>query len=237
MRWFDQPQAKRMRFQRRHTLLTLFTVFGLGLALYAYANPGVAACGISNSNQVHSAIQNQLLAESRARIQHTFGALESKPMVVFFDDPNAFWPFKPNEYGSTNFLGNRVCVIVGAKGQNIDVIAHELMHAEIAHRVGYWRRLTELPVWFDEGLAMQVDHRSAYSLSASDSDRSKVDDVKSLQSSRDFFASSDALLTKNYALAKVAVNEWVAVVGSASVFSRLERVRAGESFESAMIKK
>jgi hypothetical protein len=223
-----------MRLPLRHTLLTLFTVFGLGLAVYAYANPGVAACVISNNHQVHSAIQVQLLSESRARIQSIFGALESKPIVVFFDDPNTFWPFKPNEYGSSNFLGSRVCVIVGAKGQNIDVTAHELMHAEIADRVGYWRRFTQLPVWFDEGLAMQVDYRPAYTLSPSESEPTKVDFVKSLQSSRDFFTLSDASLTKNYASAKVVVNQWVADVGSAAVFSRLERIRAGESFESML---
>ena len=197
-------------------------------------NPGIAACIMSKNNQVHSAVQDQLHADSRARIQQTFGTLQSKPLVVFINEPDTFWPFKPNEYGSTNFIGSRVCVIVGSKGQNIDVIAHELMHAEIANRVGYWRRFTQLPVWFDEGLAMQVDYRAAYTLPVSDSKPTKVDYVKALRSSSEFFAPSDALLTKNYASAKVVVNEWVAVVGSAAVFNRLERVRAGESFESML---
>ena len=145
-------------------------------------NPGIAACIMSKNNQAHSAVQDQLHADSRARIQQTFGTLQSKPLVVFFNEPDTFWPFKPNEYGSINFIGSRVCVIVGSKGQNIDVIAHELMHAEIADRVGYWRRFTQLPVWFDEGLAMQVDYRAAYTLPVSDSKPTKVDYVKVLRS-------------------------------------------------------
>jgi hypothetical protein len=217
------------------TLLSFLTVSVFGLAAYAYSNPGVAACVVSDGKQVPSAMQAQLLFDARARIQSTFGALESKPIVVFFDDPNIFWPFKPNEYGSTNFLGSRVCVIVGAKGQNIDVTAHELMHAEIAHRVGYWLRWTQLPVWFDEGLAMQVDYRPDYNLPESES--SKADDVKSLRSASEFFTTNDAMLTKNYASAKVVVKKWVADIGSANVYSQLDRVGAGESFESMINRK
>ena len=220
------------KLRRTFTLLAFLTVSVFGLAAYAYSNPGVAACVVNDGKQVPSAMQAQLLSDARARIQTTFGALESKPIVVFFDDPNTFWPFKPNEYGSTNFLGSRVCVIVGAKGQNIDVTAHELMHAEIAHRVGYWRRFTQLPVWFDEGLAMQVDDRPIYTLSLSESESTTVDYVKSQQTSREFFLSSDELLTKNYASAKVVVNKWIKDLGNSAVFSRLELIRAGESFES-----
>jgi hypothetical protein len=223
------------KLRRTFTLLAFLTVSVFGLAAYAYSNPGVAACVVSDGKQVPSAMQAQLLSDARARIQSTFGALESKPIVVFFDDPNTFWPFKPNEYGSTNFLGSRVCVIVGAKGQNIDVTAHELMHAEIAHRVGYWLRWTQLPVWFDEGLAMQVDYRPDYNLPESES--SKADDVKSLRSANEFFTTNDAMLTKNYASSKVVVKKWVADIGSANVYSQLDRVRAGESFESMMNRK
>jgi putative transposon-encoded protein len=221
-----------MQLQFRRTFLAFLTISGLGLAAYAYSNPGVAACVVSDGQQVPSTMQAQLLSDSKARIQQSFGSLQSKPMVVFFNEPNTFWPLKPNEYGSTNFIGSRVCVIVGPKGQNIDVLAHELMHAEIAARVGYWRRFTQLPVWFDEGLAMQVDYRPNYTLSLSESESTKVDYVKSLQSSREFFAPSDELLTKNYASAKVVVNKWVTDLGNSAVFSRLELIRAGESFES-----
>lgn len=210
--------------------MVFVAVLGSATAAYAYLNPGIAACIVNKNNQVRSAIHDQLVADSRARIQQTFGSIQSNPLVVFFDEPDTFWLFRPNEYGSTNFIGSKVCVIVGSKGQNIDVLSHELMHAEIANRVGYWRRWTQLPVWFDEGLAMQVDYRPAYDLPASES--SKADDVKSLRSASDFFAANDAMLTKNYASAKAVVKKWVADVGSSNVYSQLERVRAGESFEN-----
>ena len=222
-------------FKFHRALLVFVAVLSSATAGYAYLNPGIAACIVSKKNQVRSAIHDQLVTDSRARIQQTFGSLQSNPLVVFFDEPDTFWPFRPNEYGSTNFIGSKVCVIIGSKGQNIDVLSHELMHAEIAERVGHWRRFTELPVWFDEGLAMQVDYRIAYDLPASES--SKADDVKSLRTAGDFFTANDATLTKNYASAKTVVKKWVSDVGSSNVYRQLERVRAGESFDSVIISK
>lgn len=221
-----------MRFQRRPFFASIFTVIALGLALYAYANPGVAACVITDSDQKYPAIFEQLLSESRIRIQNTFGTPQSKPIVVFFNDPNTFWPLKLNEYGSTQFIGSKVCVMVGPKGQNPDVVAHELMHAEIANRVGYWHRFTQLPIWFDEGLAMQVDFRPRYDFHNGAGGKST--NVKTLWSAREFFVPDGDLLTKNYASAKAEVALWVAAVGNKSVYSQLERIRNGETFDAVI---
>lgn len=218
-----------MRFERRTFLATALVVIGLGLAVYAYANPGVAVCAIAGGEQKYSAAFDQLISESRVRIKNTFGAPGAKPIVVFFNDANAFWPLRLNEYGSTQFIGSKVCVLIGPKGQNIDVVAHELMHAEIAAQVGYWNRLTRLPVWFDEGLAMQVDFRPQYVLRDGAGVSTRY--VKKLRSISEFFVPGNIFLTKNYASAKAEVALWVAAVGNKSVYSQLERVRVGEPFD------
>ena len=234
-----------MRFRR----LVIASVIGLSSAAYAFANPGVAVCAAINtlplnrltgstlvyarlSDRSHSATVDHLLSEARIRIQNTFGTPQSIPIVVFFNGESAFWPFKLNEYGSTHFLGPRTCIMVGPKGQNPDVIAHELMHAEIANRVGFWGRFTRLPAWFDEGLAMQVDFRSQYVLRNGANSETKF--VKTLWSARDFFVPDDELLTKNYASAKAEVALWVADVGKQSVYSELERIRRGEAFNAVI---
>lgn len=219
-----------MRFERRTFLAFSVVVVGLGLAVYVYANPGVAVCAFVDGEQKYPATVDQLLSESRIRIKNTFGVPGAKPIVVFFNDKNAFLPLKLNEYGSTQFIGSRVCVMIGPKGKNIDVVAHELMHAEIAAQVGYWNRLTQLPVWFDEGLAMQVDFRPQYVLR--DGAGAGTRYVKTLGSVREFFVPNSDLLTMNYASAKAEVASWVAGVGHKSVYGQLERVRAGESFDA-----
>jgi hypothetical protein len=224
-----------MHLKKYFIFASTFAIFALGLALYAYANPGVVACAITDSDQKYPSIFEQLLSESRIRIQNTFGTPEATPILVFLDDSNSFWSLKLNEYGSTHFIGSKVCVMVGTKGRNIDVVAHELMHAEIVYRVGYWNRLTKLPVWFDEGLAMQVDFRPRYNLRNGTDARSA--NVKKLWSARKFFVPDADLLTNNYASAKAEVALWVADVGHKSIYSQLERLRDGETFDMVLSSK
>ena len=219
-----------MLFKRR-TLL-IITSFTIGFGLAVYANPGIAACVIASHPTVYSIFHQQLISESRSRIENMFGTPRSQPIVVFFSDPDAYWPFTLNQYGSTNFIGPKTCVIVGPKGQTPDVVAHELMHAEIADRVGFWGRLRQLPVWFDEGLAMQVDFRPQYALS--EGATAETEYVKTLSSYHTFFVSDDGLLTKHYASAKAVVALWVAEVGKISVYSELERIRTGELFQTVI---
>ena len=221
-----------MRFKKKSIFASTFAIIALGLALYSYANPGVVACAITDSDQKYPVVFEQLLSESRIRIQNSFGTPQAKPILVFLDDSNSFWSLKLNEYGSTHFIGSKVCVMVGTKGRNIDVVAHELMHTEIADRVGYWNRLTKLPIWFDEGLAMQVDFRPGYKLRNGTDARNA--NVKKLWSAREFFVPDADLLTTNYASAKAEVSLWVAAVGHKSVYSQLKRLRDGETFDMVL---
>lgn len=154
--------------------------------------------------------------------------MKSKPTVVFFNERDYFWPLTLNEYGSTSFLGYKTCVMIGPKGQNIDVTAHELMHAEIEHRVGYWRGWIELPIWFNEGLAMQVDRRERYNLPKG----TKTSYVKQLNSVSDFSVSDDKLLTDHYASAKSEVAQWISKVGTGLLYDHLNSIKEGRSFES-----
>ena len=222
-----------MQLKRRTLLASTFFTLAFGFVIYSFANPGVAACIFSDSNQVHSSVDEQLITESKTRIQNMFGAPASNPIIVFFNNSRSFWSFNLNQYGSTHFIGHKVCVMIGPKGENIDVVSHELMHAEIGYRMGDWARFTQLPVWFDEGLAVQVDLRAKYILQKSDIPQARY--VKNLTSASKFFVENDELLTKNYASAKAVVSQWTASIGNSSVYSRLERIRAGEPFDQVTL--
>ena len=200
-----------------------------GLAVYAY--PGEAVCAVTSEKGELSSAQKLLLHEAKDRIEAKFGLMQSKPVAVFFEKQDSFWPLRLNEYGSTSFLGSKTCVVIGPNGQNIDVIAHELMHAETEYRVGYWRRWLELPIWFDEGLAMQVDHRERYNLPKG----TETSYVRQLNSISDFSVSDSDLLTNNYASAKTEVALWVSKVGTDSVYDQLNRIKEGLSFDAVWL--
>ena len=228
---------------RRTLLATTFAVVLASATTFAFALPGPTACILVGAAELHKLSDGsltdstsevdqqsyiQLIRDARTRIEGTFGAIESKPILVFFSRPEGFGPFSLNAHGSVQFIGSRACVMIGPKGQSVDVIAHELMHAEIHHRVGYLKRFLQLPTWFDEGVAMQVDCRTRYSLSPQDAQN--VDYVRGLTTFSSFFNGDEQAVVRNYASAKQVAASWLSKVGTTSLYSRLERMKSGESF-------
>jgi len=206
-------------------IISTVLIVAIGLAIFSY--PASAACIVAYKNNP-SDVQIKLLEKARSRIESTFGSLQSQPTVYFFYLENSYWPLKLNQYGSTSFLGYKTCVAIGPHGQNVDVVAHELMHAEIAARTGFWTRATKVPTWFDEGLAMQVDYRDRYRLQTS----IDTEYVTRLFSGRDFFVADSKNLTQNYAAAKSEVNDWLSQQTSKSVYESLSELKHGASFDS-----
>lgn len=232
-----------MKIIRRTLLITTFAAALASVSTFAFALPGPTACLLVGIAELHSLSDGsltdsdseaeqqryiQLTRDARARIESTFGTVEAKPILVFFSRPDGFGPFRLNAFGSTQFIGNRACVMVGPKGQNIDVVAHELLHAEIHYRVGYIKRFLQLPTWFDEGVAMQVDYRPRYSLPSQDTQN--ADSVRKLTTFSSFFTGDENVVVQNYASAKHVVATWLSKVGSASLYLRLQRMKNGESF-------
>jgi hypothetical protein len=147
-----------------------------------------------------------LLRQARARIEERVGPMTAAPRLVFLSDARTWSPFVFNDYGSTTTIASRACVIVGPQGRNVDVVAHELLHAEAHHRLGVLRR-ARLPTWFDEGLAMQVDDRPRYQLPSplTEAERARA---RQLSTADRFFSGDDDQLTWHYAAAKALVWEW-----------------------------
>jgi hypothetical protein len=119
-------------------------------------------------------------------------------------------------------------VMIGPQGTNLNVVTHELMHAELSERVGMWRRLTMIPAWFDEGVAMQMDFRSEYDLKRPNNNLASV---KTLRSISQFNAGHDQQITQHYAFAKAIVAKWLTKIGFSNLYPSLERIRAGEKLE------
>lgn len=241
-----------MNKQKALIVLAAFLSLGVAALVYVvYAFPSELACLFvesaaleslpdgtlvePGSSELERAMFLDLQSQARVRIEKTFGALRSRPTVAFFKDSRTFWNLRVNNYGSAGSIGN-ACVIIGPKGQNVDVVAHELMHQELHERVGTWRVLTEIPVWFNEGVAMQVDFRPQYRIPEAAGIASDTTEVRGLKSASQFNHGNDDQLTQHYAFAKFEVAQWLAKVGHYELYPRLGRVRAGESLDAVMAK-
>ena len=182
---------------------------------------------LSHNDQQHALDAHK---DAVGRITQVFGYPAGQPVIIHLAHPEKFWPLPFNAYAITSFFGTRSCIVTGPDGRNVDVLAHELVHAELFARVGYWRRLTQIPTWFDEGSGMQVDYRSDFDL---DRQQSPADtsSVRAKTSFHKFFAVQPEVLTQHFAYAKAQVAAWLKRGGNKKFYTRLHEVKAGMDFD------
>ncbi|WP_353414966.1 hypothetical protein [Arenicella sp. 4NH20-0111] len=168
-----------------------------------------------------------LVANARKRINDIYGPMTSNPVIVFTETEKQSQKFGSNRYGRTIQGPFGQCVVIGSKGRNIDVVAHELVHAEVHHRVGWFRHYTEIPIWFNEGVALQVDNREPYLIVNIDIAPGEIESIKLLDSI--FFTSGN--LVNNYKVAKLAVNG----LEKKSFYENLDKIKSGSKFTNTFV--
>ena len=178
----------------------------------------------------HAALANTWAGErcevagARDRVKALFGTMRSRPVVRCLPGPALGLRIS---HGATHFaFGLPAIVTLGPEGRNVDVAAHELAHAELAHaefahRAGLLAKLLRMPVWFDEGLAMQVDARTAYdrkALARMLADPSLSRPSLARLTDRAGFYAAGRQGRFHYAFAACVVGEWRAAQGSLALF-------------------
>ena len=117
----------------------------------------------------------------------------------------------PFETPACAHLGINSFIVINKNGLDVDIISHELSYAELYARIGYMKRELEIPVWFDEGLAMQVDHRDSYStdtLKLLSNNFYDLPRIKKMTTYQSFGSGTDEEIQLNYGAAKYEVKNW-----------------------------
>lgn len=160
-----------------------------------------------------------LIESAKSRVSSTFGPMVSNPKVVVVADESEASAFGSNPYGRALLTPLGQCIIFGAKGHNVDVVAHEHVHAEIHKRVGWFNYLLDVPLWFNEGIALLVDFREPYLIENIDLRREELNTIRN--GSFDFSVPS-------YQAARVLVDS----VKKLQLYANLAKLKDGQSFES-----
>jgi hypothetical protein len=168
---------------------------------------------------------SHLIDSAFERISETYGRPGSAPIMLITSDTDIASDWGANETASMHRLPWGACIVIGPKGQNVDVIAHEWLHAEVQYRVGFWRFAQQIPVWFDEGVALTVDYRQPFlpeNIALSDN---TLNAVQLLDSGREFFSGD---VRAHYQAARMAV---MPLLRAEDFYTDLERVAEGEPFD------
>jgi hypothetical protein len=166
--------------------LRKFLIWALGILLtgilfigfsYFFAYPQVFRCatirfarfteiqaGIYISDSTSATQQEKLISlikSSRQRLNNFWDTTESKPVIIFCHSPELYEQYGSPNGSPANFFASPLgaYVVISPEGLDVDVISHEMCHAELTGRVGWLTMNTQVPQWFNEGLALMVDYR------------------------------------------------------------------------------
>jgi hypothetical protein len=173
------------------------------------------------------------LHAARSRIAGTYGVPVARPTtIIAANDRDAARFGLVDDVPGTAFISPlRTEVVLNLAHFSIDVTAHELVHAEVAHRLGFWTRTVKLPVWFDEGVAIQLDRRAPYLVDCGVVGEQRIREVRQLRTVRRFWHGDTGQIVRNYQAAKCAAAEVLERHPPHTLYASLTRLTQGARFD------
>ena len=190
----------------------------------------------SNSDKEHLLA---LINRSKNRIENLWGSVEADPVFVIcntHEDYTNFGMYKVD--GLTIIYPFETFVTISPDGINENVISHEICHAELYERIGFFDD-DEIPLWFHEGLASLVSHNQTNSFDGfkkiwckrSKNGRVKID-LNEI-ASYDGFYGSPVILDLPYWRAALEVSRWYEISGKEGLLELVTSIKSNKDFESS----
>lgn len=174
--------------------------------------------------------------EARTRVSEYFGELRSSPSLIFCDDEDTLAKLGGDHDTATfAFFEARSYIVVSSEYLNIDILAHEMTHAEVHARLfkGKVGNQNLVPIWFDEGVALQNDYRDNYNeeawIQATDHGENVID-LNDIVTASAFYSGDVAERRYRYIVSKHELDAWIERNGISSLLALLDRVNQGEDF-------
>lgn len=177
-----------------------------------------------------------LHAEASARLNVFWGSTESTPVVIISDNERTIQKLGGDHDTMVLVLFCAHSYIsVSAEYLNVDILAHEMTHAELYERLYKGRILpkTLIPTWFDEGVATQNDDRPQYSEATwreSTNDGENTIPLEEMDTAAKFYAGDADDRRFRYLISRHEVRTWIARNGMESLLSLIEEVNQGGDF-------
>ncbi|MCF0043039.1 hypothetical protein [Dyadobacter fanqingshengii] len=190
-----------------------------------------------------------IIGRSEARVDSFFAGKKSKPVIIVCSNPQQYQKYCSSTEGAGCSLGTpwgNSFVILNTQGMNVDVISHEMSHTELLERLGWWTIATEIPQWFNEGIALMLDRRFVNNPDKISRYFDYMDEwlyytgggqqileLRDIASIKGFFNNNQKQVMLAYMSAGLEVSYWLIISekdGLQRLISDLER---GKSFEEA----
>jgi hypothetical protein len=240
-----EVKVKKKTKKRNVTIIVLILLILFGIGLFWLSRHPVVRCyfvPLSNLDTIDTNVYVQgdmvadqkifllqAISDAKDHISNLYGEYQASPIIIAGKTMDVMVEYGGNAYnsiGRTYLTAFGAYIVLGPDGiSNPDVIAHEMAHAELAHRIGK-NMANQLPDWFDEGLALQFDDRFSEADWQIKTENGKnvpsLDEISSIR--------YDDWL--GYATAKHEVGRWLDIVGQDGLRVLLNSLQQGEDFYS-----
>lgn len=174
---------------------------------------------------------------ARDRVETFFGEIKSEPYLIITENEKKLKRIG-GEHDIISFAVDDVYsyISVSADSFNVDVTAHELMHAETHERL-YSGKITfkrGVPAWFDEGIALQADYGIQYRWSVMldyTKNLSVLPEFSDFADEADFYADDTEKRLYHYVMSKHEIGCWLLTYGGESELVKLlDKLNEGADF-------
>jgi hypothetical protein len=190
----------------------------------------------NNNNPQNKVDTVKLLIELASnRVAEFWGQKICNPKYIYCESDEDFKKFgSPYSVPALTHVKFGSYIVISNQGIDLDIIAHEISHAEFYERIGFYNWSFKIPRWFDEGLAMQNDNRSYYSeetLKLKSNNYKNLPDVQKLKSGKQFNEEGSLeQIMLNFMTAKHEVKKWYT---KERLDKLINGLNSGKSFEDA----
>jgi hypothetical protein len=131
----------------------------IGLSDFIEIDTGIYASNVMSATEKKDLVE--LIKASRQRQKNFWGKTVEEPVIIFCHSSELYQKYGSRNGSPANYFGSLLgsYVVISPAGLDVDVISHEMCHAELTGRLGWLTMNTKVPQWFNEGLALMVDYR------------------------------------------------------------------------------
>jgi len=190
-----------------------------------------------NSNTPQNKVDTvkHLIALASNRVAEFWGQKTCNPKFIYCENEEDFKKYgSPYNVPALTHIKLGSYIVISNEGIDLDIIAHEISHAEFYERIGFYNWTFKIPRWFDEGLVMQNDYRYYYSedtLKFKTNNFKNMPDVKKLKSGKQFNEEgSREQIMLNYMTAKHEVKNWYT---KEKLDKLIKDINSGKTFDEA----
>jgi hypothetical protein len=190
-----------------------------------------------------------IIDRSEARVDSFYNGKKSKPTIIVCSNPQQYQKYCSSTEGAGCSLGTpwgQSYIILNAQGMNVDVISHEMSHTELLARLGWWTTATEVPQWFNEGVALMLDRRFVNNPDMTGryfeymdewlyytGGGQEVIELRDIESIKGFFNASQKKVMLAYMSAGLEVSYWLILSENQGLQRLISEMKNGKSFEEA----